>query len=498
MSERMTEFFMLEALDYVDRLEQLSTADVVPSPEELRRVTRALRGVARLHGFTAIAEVAEALEHAAGGLRDGRLAWNEATRRRMADTVADLRTLVRGVRSWDGELAARAAAARARWVDGVPAAPRELEVCEPGDEGRVARYVAKELRALAEQLQGAVRRLESAPRDAEPLREVMRRVAPLAGAVWLDRFPVVCELVGALEAVSRWALARGRAVAGPWLEFYRVASRVADAAADTGGGVGEVPSLVRVRELAALLEGEGVSAVGEEVVPIESLFYDDGGPHILEYGGAAADREEVPVEVRNFFLIEATSLVDRAQGLLDEIVGRGEGKVAELEATLHELARTFGWFQFAETARVVRALAERAGSVASDRALAGSLEFAFPELRAVVEHMDQPVEVAERTRRMAEVLGVGEGAVAAGAAPQTFEAAAVARAPEEPSGVAAPEAAGPGEVVPITELLYSGPAALERAAALRSELDGALERGNLAAIEERLSEIFDLIELARS
>lgn len=545
MRDRMTDFFILEASDYVDQLERLCASEerAGQDPEALHRLTRALRGAARLHEFESIAEVAERLERAAAALRDGTRAWDDELRGRFAETAAELRVLVPAVRAWNGVMAERARAVRERWGDVGAATPPA--VAAPAGEEEIVAFVASELRAVAQTVTRAVLSPDAAGPWEDALRGVIRRLGPLAGAAWLDRFAAVAELVHLLDEVTGAALGREKAPHGHWLEFYRSAVRAAaDAATQVEAGAGELASeaVGALRTLAETLAGEAAGGAEEDIVSIESLFYDDEGPHVVAYGGAAEAPEEVPIEVRNFFLIEATSLIDRAQALFREgrrDVGSGE----ELRTALEELARTFGWFQFASSARIVRAMANSARAAVADPSLARPFDMALAELRAVVEHIDQPAEVTRRTERIAGILGAAtEGGEAgaeaaadavgpaepepavpgvgeAGEAPEEEVARAEGRVAEpaaEPQPVlaAARQSAAAAEeeapepvieavpadvepVLPITELLYSGSGALERALALAPAVDRALERGDPAALEDHLSELFDLIRLAR-
>ena len=65
------------------------------------------------------------------------------------------------------------------------------------------------------------------------------------------------------------------------------------------------------------------------------------------------------------------------------------------------------------------------------------------------------------------------------------------------SPLSEPASMGDDDIVPIESLLYRGRAALERAIAVRDDMQRARSAGTGAADEASLAELFDLLELAR-
>ena len=69
----MSDFFALEAGEYLDRLDGLMQApDVIPPADELVRLARALRGSALMASQQPIARAAMGFEALARALREGR------------------------------------------------------------------------------------------------------------------------------------------------------------------------------------------------------------------------------------------------------------------------------------------------------------------------------------------------------------------------------------------------------------------------------------------
>src|SRR5438876_9751806 len=75
----MSDFFALEAGEYLERLDGLLATGDNPSADEIVRLARALRGSALMANRHAIARTAAGLEGLASGVREGRGAWDPQT-----------------------------------------------------------------------------------------------------------------------------------------------------------------------------------------------------------------------------------------------------------------------------------------------------------------------------------------------------------------------------------------------------------------------------------
>src|SRR6266436_10091374 len=75
----MSDFFALEAGEYLERLDGLLAQGDSPSADEIVRLARALRGSALMANQHAIARTAAGLEALARTVREGRRAWDPQT-----------------------------------------------------------------------------------------------------------------------------------------------------------------------------------------------------------------------------------------------------------------------------------------------------------------------------------------------------------------------------------------------------------------------------------
>src|SRR6266511_5619688 len=96
----MSDFFALEAGEYLDRLDAVLQGDAPPAAEEFVRLSRALRGSALMASQQAIARAATGVEALARAVREGRRPWDAATKQIAIRAVDDLRIFVRRAQSW--------------------------------------------------------------------------------------------------------------------------------------------------------------------------------------------------------------------------------------------------------------------------------------------------------------------------------------------------------------------------------------------------------------
>src|SRR5712692_3332239 len=96
----MSDFFALEAGEYLERLDGLLAKGDSPSADEMVRLARALRGSALMANQHAIARAASGLESLARAVREGRRAWDAQTKQLGVRAVDDLKIFVRRAASW--------------------------------------------------------------------------------------------------------------------------------------------------------------------------------------------------------------------------------------------------------------------------------------------------------------------------------------------------------------------------------------------------------------
>lgn len=116
MSAGLLDFFVLEASDYVDRLQRLVTTDDPQGPDSgtFVKLSRGLRGSAVMARLGSFAEAATGLERAARLQHEGRIAWTTVLSEAVTASIAELRSLIPMARHWgeSHDLRARSAAGR--------------------------------------------------------------------------------------------------------------------------------------------------------------------------------------------------------------------------------------------------------------------------------------------------------------------------------------------------------------------------------------------------
>src|SRR5437660_254948 len=176
----MSDFFALEAGEYLERLDGLLAAGDSPNADELVRLARALRGSALMANQHAIARAAAGLEALTRAVREGRRAWDPQTKQLALRGVDDLKIFVRKAASWtDADTAkAEALAQELDQVAGRPSA--QVRAAEAlGLDAGVRAFVAREGAAIASALDRAAQTLKTNPAAQDPLPLVLRTIQPL-------------------------------------------------------------------------------------------------------------------------------------------------------------------------------------------------------------------------------------------------------------------------------------------------------------------------------
>ena len=98
----MIEFFQQEAVEYLDRLDQLLAASENACPDATAFLThaRALRGSATMTRLEALPDLAATIERIAAGLRDGELRWDTRLHFAVRGALVELRDLVAHANEW--------------------------------------------------------------------------------------------------------------------------------------------------------------------------------------------------------------------------------------------------------------------------------------------------------------------------------------------------------------------------------------------------------------
>ncbi len=106
---RLLDFFILEAGDYLTRLEMLVTQKGLQSSDaaHFAAAARGLRGSATMAKATGVSRLAMTVERIASRLVQGAIAWEPELQRSLVGTIEDLKLVMRGVRNWGAEQDAR-------------------------------------------------------------------------------------------------------------------------------------------------------------------------------------------------------------------------------------------------------------------------------------------------------------------------------------------------------------------------------------------------------
>src|SRR6266853_3503243 len=207
----MSDFFALEAGEYLERLDALMQKPEL-AIDEFVRLARALRGSALMASQPAIARAAAGVEAVARGVREGRNTWDVQTKQVAVRAVDDLKVFVRRAPSWTEADTARADALGAELEQraGRPAAPTPAAGVLGLDAGARA-FVAREGAAIASALDRAAQALRADPRAHDPLQHVLRALQPLRGLAALNDLPPLPDL---LEGIERAIAELSRASVG--------------------------------------------------------------------------------------------------------------------------------------------------------------------------------------------------------------------------------------------------------------------------------------------
>ena len=558
----LTEFFAMEAGEYLERLDTLVSGAAGPDREELMRLTRALRGSALMANQQPIGNVAAALESLAKALKEDRVAWDESNRQTTVRAIDALKVLVRSVSNWgDNETGkAKHIAEELTSASGTPVA--ESAAPDASLDTGTRAFVGREGAAVASMLNQAAKALQRDGRSAGQSESVIRSMEPLRGLAALADLPPLPEYLDGVERVVA-TVTRGVYATNELALFLDVAARGLSKAAQEISTTGAAePDSIEAREftrrLAELLD------VDSAVVPIQSLYYEDDGPHVIEPGtpsAMAGQMGQMELVAHGEHLCQVADALDRAQWDTQR-----EIRTISLKSTLRTLTAAKGSSLAAAVSAfatvAIEALASgfldlhkevyisqlnEAGHILgsatddNERALVASLTGITETLRSVpqagaatmagepataggpISRPPAPSAAAPAVRVQPEPIvdpipaPVDDGAVDIAASWADYEklcdelgedslaieellgetAFEVETAVETaPLSTATPEQET-AEIISITELCYSGPAALEQAFfvrdRIRSELAGSEWDAEL--VTDLIDELLDLVEL---
>jgi hypothetical protein len=544
----MVDFFVLEAGEYLERLDALAQAPAGTwsAAEEFVRIVRAFRGSALMAGQRPVARAAQGLEAVSRALRDGRLAWDERVRGEVIRAVDDCKTLVRHARTPSEDDARRAdtLGSGLERLAGRPSVP--IRALGEGLDAAGRAFVARETSAIASALDRAAHALAADPASRDALARIGPAMSALRGVAVLNDLPPLADILVAVDGAVREVLSTSGAV-GPQVArlfdagakaLARAAHEVVDVGrpASDGGEVAAFASLL----LDAFVSGG--------VQPIETLFYDDAGPHVVAAGTTPAALSRVDLVSQGEFLASAASGLERAASpvlrdlrlfgiasSLRTLAGSGGSPLAAALGRLADAGRDSierGAAAAATTTFVAlvadAADALRAAATGDLAELATRLDATSARFDALEEEREpgaargpappepipawQPGPAPEAgaaepegdlARAFAELARLSAASAAGGAAPSELDVllagvAMPAGAAEEPAVVPIEALAAEGDeeaVVGVETLLYRGASALKHALALQPEIEARLRAGGAPAAEALLREVFDLVQL---
>jgi HPt (histidine-containing phosphotransfer) domain-containing protein len=420
----MAEFFALEAGEYLERLDALLGADGAPAAEEFVRLARALRGSALMASQPAIGRAASGLESLARALREGRRPWDPTARAAAIRAVDDLKLFVRRAAQWtdSDSRTAEALAAQLEQVAGRPSAQvRAVEAL--GLDAGARAFIAREGAAIASALDRAAQSLRGSPPARDPLAMVQRALEPLRGLAALSDLPPLGDLLDGVEQVAGQAPRPG----APAAEFFAAAAvAVAQAAREVAERGRPDPDAPPFRAFAGLLVR--MLDADADVVPIESLFHSDAGPHVVRRGTA-------PARAATLGRLELVSHGEHMRQAADSLERAPSATQRELRA--HALAGTF------------RSLVAAAGSPLAD----GVAAFAAAARDAVSRNVPlaAPAAFAAELRRAGDVLAsaaTGDETALAGRLALVTRAMTQVGAPAQPAPPAPVAVSIPAPVAP--------------------------------------------------
>src|SRR6059036_614920 len=487
----MTDFFALEAGEYLDRLDALLQAPAPPAADELVRLARALRGSALMANQQPIARTAMGFEAFARGVREGRRPWDAATKQIATRAVDDLKIFVRKAASWtDADTAkAEALASQLEQLGGRPSAQVRAAEAMGLDAGARA-FVAREGAAIASALDRAGRALRTNPLAHDPLQQVLKAIQPLRGLAALNDLPPLPDL---LEGIERAIGELNRTTGNPppgWGDmiaelFQMAATSIAHAAREVAERGRPDPESAEFRRFAGLL----VKFMDSEpdIVPIETLGT------IVRRGTAAT-----PTRPATLGRLELVSHGEHLRQAADSLERAPSATQRELRA--HTLGSTFRALANAGGGTLADRIAEFAGAareaVANGSAVSHAAAFAA-ELRRVGDLLarasagDEDALAAELGPPIERIKSLGRPGVApvvpietlapAPPPPPARPATQPARPAARPAAAETPDLVGSWAAYERMVQAGVGPASLEELVALK----GGLPKDSLPVVDVR-------------
>ncbi len=345
------EFFILEASEYVERLDGLLLDAGIGSPDAdaTQRIARALRGTATMAKLPAFAELAGAVEQVGRALQDASLPWDQALRGALVSAIDDLKTLLHSVRVWSPSDDQRA-------HDRAAELSRYIPVRATGHSSTPRRSVATSSAFLATEaanIAAGVELLATRAGDAETANQLLQRVQALRGVAGVKEVGPLADVLEATEEAVSGVQTAGGTMADDVRQLLEASAaylRAIGTALRTAELDVDAPSAARDAFVAAQDAWARRAGTRERVVPIEELFYADGAPGLIEASS------NPPTSSAERFRLELVSLsehlrqvVDAARHARDEVATtRARRDLQRALRALQGAAESFGERDVAE------------------------------------------------------------------------------------------------------------------------------------------------------
>ena len=542
------DFFVLEASEYLEQLDSMLArgGTTGPDADALQRVARALRGSATMAKLSSFADVAGALERVGRAMRDGALHWGPALSSTVVSTVDELKSLVRAARQWSAAEDRRASSKAA-----------ELSALVPEHLSRTGSPSLSSgltfLAAEAANIAAGLELLATRPADQEGCTNVLRRVRALRGVAGIREVPELAEITEAAEQAAKPLELGEGPLSAESVTLLRASAallrRITTSLRE--GNKPDAGGRERQEFERALDSIQETARARERIVPIDELFFDDGGPSVV----TAAPNP--PTSPRERFRLEMVSQAEHLRGLVSD--ARQAPDDAARERLRREIRRALRALSaaaasFGESVVADQLLAREAQLMTMDHRaldaleavshvlsipgkggdeLAGRLATARPQRTpspvastpAVPAPQSPPARASDVSAAPPAPALPNVGVPASSPAPTRAPAPPVPAAASAPLAPAAATPSVSGDIlahaldgsiaslgrleskpmseptpmkeqplVPIDALLYRGRAAIQRAIELREEL----RRTGGPLPPSALDEIFDLLDLAIS
>ena len=515
------DFFILEASDYVDRLDGLLDAGGVggPDPEALQRVSRGLRGSATMAKLLPFADVAAGIERVARALREDALTWGPGLSAVIVAAVDECKLLLRNVRTWSETDDARAGA-RVKELGEFAAVRAPTPIASPSVQGQ-AGYLATE----ASNIGAGLELLATRPGDRDAGANVLRRVRALRGIASVKDHPALADVLEAAEQAAHPLETGAPALDAPRIALLGAAATVLrGVAASIRAGGSDAPANDVARFAAALDALQSQDSSAERVVPIADLYYDDGGETVVH---AAPNPPTTPAAR---FRLEAVGQGEHLQRVIsdardahDDLAReRVRREFRQALRALQQTASSFGEHDIAafvtanadaigtldqaplnaleqvatvlsQQAATTQSFSDRLSAMRAPRAAAMTPAISSPAIPTPPSSLEERVapalaEIAATVlataiatttapaSRLGELLDSGIRSLGALAITPLSSAPAI---PEQPA-------------VPISVLLFRGRAAVARCVEIRDDV----RKAGGPPDADALAELFDLLDLA--